>query len=189
MADIHLSVEQSVPTYATEALGLPQKDGATLQAIMAAGQLTLRPLCGLFLDHVGRINGAMIVTILAGCTNLLIWMFAKTFGVLGLFAYLQGGLGGVFWISNNALLTEIIGIRNLASGLSMLWLAIVAPATVAEAIALLLLDYSKNSLGRSGPSAYHISIGFAGASFVVSGLSLLVAKFWVQGTYRIFKKT
>lgn len=155
---------------------------------MAAGQLTLRPLCGLFLDHVGRINGAMIVTIAAGCTNLFIWMFARSFGVLGLFAFLQGGLGGVFWISNNALLTEIIGIRNLASGLSMLWLAIVAPATVAEAIALLLLDYSKTELGRTGPAAYHISIGFAGGCFVVSGLSLLVAKFWIQGNYRLFKR-
>lgn len=180
---------QSVPTYATEALGLPQKDGSTLQAIMAAGQLLLRPLCGLFLDRVGRINGAMLVTIAAGLTNLLIWMFANNFNVLALFAFLQGGLGGVFWISNNALLTEIIGIRNLASGLSMLWLSIVAPATIAEAVALLLLEHSKTDLGRTGPAAYQISIGFAGACFVVSGLSLLVAKFWKQGDHKLFKKT
>lgn len=146
-------------------------------------------MCGFFLDRVGRVNGAMIVTVLAGFTNLFIWMFARSFSVLGLFAFLQGGLGGIFWISNNALLTEIIGIQDLASGLSMLWMSIVAPATVAEPIALLLLDHSKNDLHKTGAEAYQISIGFSGACYVVSGLSLLVVKFWLQGNRRLMKKT
>lgn len=116
-------------------------------------------------------------------------MFSSNFSTLAAFAFLQGGLGGVFWISSSALLAEVLGIQDLASGLSMLWISIVAPATVAEPISFLLLQYSQNELGRTGTSKYKISIGFAGAMFVCGGLSLLVAKFNQQKSFKVFKKT
>ena len=108
--------------------------------------------------------------------------------VLGLFAILQGALSGIFWQACNTLLVEIIGIRDQTSGISMLWLSIVPSATVAEPIAILLIDYSKDHLGRTGPRAFEISIGFAGASFIVSGLALFGAKFYKQKSRKIWVK-
>ena len=109
--------------------------------------------------------------------------------VLGLFAILQGALSGIYWMSSNVLVTEIIGIRDLSSGLSMLWLSIAAPATVAEPIAILFVNYSRSHLGRTGPRAFDITIGFAGAVFILSGLALFPAKFYKQKNRRIFMKT
>lgn len=198
---------QSIPTYATRGLGLSQKDGSTLQSIMAAGQLVGRPLCGVFLDRIGRINGAALVTLGAGLSCLFVWMFSYSFGVLALFAILTGALSGIFWMSSATLrvsefpslrllqiltplptVTEIVGIRSLNSALSMLWITIVLPATGAEAIALSLVKYSENSLHRSGPPAYKISIGFAGAMWVLSATSLTLAKAYKQKQWRIWQK-
>ncbi|CAD6567853.1 MAG: hypothetical protein CYPHOPRED_002145 [Cyphobasidiales sp. Tagirdzhanova-0007] len=178
----------SIPLFATAGLGFSQTQGSTLQSLLSAGQLLGRPLVGLFLDRVGRINGSSIVSVSTGIACLCIWMFSRTMPVLGLFAILQGALSGIFWQACNTLLVEIIGIRDQTSGISMLWLSIVPSATVAEPIAILLIDYSKDHLGRTGPRAFEISIGFAGASFIVSGLALFGAKFYKQKSRKIWVK-
>ena len=179
----------SIAPYATNGLGLSQTEGAALQSIMSAGQLIGRPLCGMLLDRIGRFNGASIVSIAAGLTCLLIWIFARSFAALAVFAFLQGGLAGIFWISSTVLLTEMVGIRDLSSAISMLWLSIVAPATVSEPIAIALRDYSINTLGRTGPHAYDISIGFAGAFFIVAGMTLYWAKIYKQKSWKLWQKT
>lgn len=115
-------------------------------------------------------------------------MFARSMAVLGLFAVLQGGLGGIFWISNAVLLTEMVGIRDLSSAVSMLWLAIVIPATVCEPIAILLREQSI-SQGKTGAATYQGAIGFAGAFFVAAGLALLGAKFYKQKSLKWVQKT
>ena len=56
----------SIPHYAVAGIGLSQTQGAAIQSILSAGQLTGRPLCGLLLDRIGRINGAAIVTVRRG---------------------------------------------------------------------------------------------------------------------------
>ena len=56
----------SIPHYAVAGIGLSQTQGAAIQSILSAGQLTGRPLCGLLLDRIGRINGAAIVTVRLG---------------------------------------------------------------------------------------------------------------------------
>jgi hypothetical protein len=43
----------SVATYSTAGIGLSQAQGASIQAILAAGQLVGRPSLGLMLDHFG----------------------------------------------------------------------------------------------------------------------------------------
>lgn len=66
-------------------------------------------------------------------------------------------------------------MNSLTSGLSQLWLIIVLPATFAQAIAFALAEYSRNSLGRTGPDAYHISIGCARSSNTIAQADALVA--------------
>ena len=84
----------SIPAYATQGLGLSQKQGSTLQSLLSVGQLVGRPIAGLLLDKIGRINGASTVTVFAGCTCLFVWMFARSFAPLAIFAILQGASGG-----------------------------------------------------------------------------------------------
>ena len=76
------------------------------------------------------------------------------------------------------------------------------PILVAEPIAQALVDYSRDSLGRTGGDTYLISIGFAGGAsaelvaklrhpgcYMASALFMAGCKVWKQGNARIFVKS
>lgn len=198
----------SLPTYATTGLNLSQAQGSNVQAILAAGQMIGRPLCGLSLDKFGRINGAAFYTFLAGLSCLVIWLSARSYGVLIFFAIVQGmsitslddgsdltkirvlGLfGGIIWSASAAVTVDVIGIQELGSALSILWIMVSIPSTFAEPIAVWLLEYSQTHLHRSGADEYLISVGFAGATFCASALILLGAKRHTQGHWGLLTKS
>ena len=77
-------------SYATIGLGLSQADGATLQAILAVGQIVGRPLGGLTLDRFGRLNLSAVCSILSGVFILANWLPAHTFSALASFAFFGG---------------------------------------------------------------------------------------------------
>ena len=63
------------------------------------------------------------------------------------------------------------------------------PILVAEPIAQALVDYSRDSLGRTGGDTYLISIGFAGGCYMASAVFMAGCKVWKQGNARIFVKS
>jgi fucose permease len=77
-------------TYSTSGLGLSQAKGASLQSILAAGQMVGRPLSGLAMDRFGRINMTAFLTLIGGLSCLVVWLPARSYGVLVFFALIQG---------------------------------------------------------------------------------------------------
>ena len=63
------------------------------------------------------------------------------------------------------------------------------PILVAQPIAQALVDYSRDSLGRTGADAYLISIGFAGACYLASAIAMFGCKVSLQGNARVFVKS
>ena len=53
-----------------------------------------RPFVGYFSDSFGRINMAGTCTFLAGLFSLVIWIFAKSYGVLIFFSIIVGTVAG-----------------------------------------------------------------------------------------------
>ena len=53
-----------------------------------------RPFVGYFSDAVGRINMAGTCTFTAGLLCLVLWIFAKSYGVLVFFALIVGTVSG-----------------------------------------------------------------------------------------------
>lgn len=177
----------TVPTFATQGLGMSQKDGSTLQSLLAVGQIVGRPLSGYFLDKVGRFNGAILMTLVACISCLAVWLPAENFATLAVAAILQGASSGIFWSSSQALLTDLVGIRDMASALSMLWLSNVAPATVSAPIAIWLTDYSRKK-GLTGAKAFHYGIIFAGVCYFAAAASLYCTKRYLQGNWKVLAK-
>lgn len=70
----------SLPNYA-QSVGLTSRQGALIGALLNLGQGLGRPPIGYFSDSVGRINIAGIATFLSGLFALVIWIFAKSYGV------------------------------------------------------------------------------------------------------------
>lgn len=83
----------SLPSYA-RSVGLSAKQGSVIGALLNLGQALGRPVVGYFSDAAGRINLAGACTFLAGLFCLVIWIFAKTYGVLIFFAIIVGMVAG-----------------------------------------------------------------------------------------------
>ncbi|KAF4307281.1 mfs transporter [Botryosphaeria dothidea] len=126
----------SLPNYAQSGIGLSAHQGSVIGAVLNLGQALGRPPIGYFSDNVGRMNMAAIMTFLAGLFSLVIWIFAKSFGVMIFFALVVGMVAGTYWAVVGPVTTETIGIADLPSALSITWLVLVLPTTFSEPIAL-----------------------------------------------------
>jgi hypothetical protein len=86
----------SLPNYAAS-VGLTSQQGAVIGALLNLGQAIGRPIIGIFSDTAGRINIAAFLTGLCGLFCLVIWIFARSFGVLVFFSLIVGTVAGVIW--------------------------------------------------------------------------------------------
>lgn len=96
-------------------------------------------------------------------------------GVICFFAVLVGTVSGTYWATVSPVLAEILGLRDLPSGLSINWLTLVAPTTVSEAIALVMRD------NNSEDSAYLRVQIFTGFMYIGASLCLWVVRGWKVG--------
>ncbi|TVY47233.1 putative transporter MCH2 [Lachnellula cervina] len=133
----------SLPNYA-RSIGLSAHQGSVIGAMLNLGAGIGRPFVGYFSDAAGRINMAGFCTFLTGLFCLVIWVFAKSYGVLIFFAILTGTVSGTFWATIAPVSAEVVGLQVLPSALSITWLVLVLPCTFAEPIGLVLRDTSGN---------------------------------------------
>jgi MFS family permease len=117
-------------------IGLQSSQASMIPAFFMFGQAIGRPCVGWLSDRFGRITLTFIMSFITGILIFALWINAKTFGVLLAFALVGGLSAGVFWVNISPVLVEVIGLEDLASGLSCLWVVMAAPATFSAPIAL-----------------------------------------------------
>lgn len=96
----------SLPDFA-RSINLSDSQAATTSAVLNLGTAVGRPFIGIISDHYGRIETAGIMTLACGLTCFAIWLPTTAYGVLILFAFINGAILGVFWA------VSIIKLRNL----------------------------------------------------------------------------
>ncbi|RMZ79698.1 hypothetical protein DV738_g3213, partial [Chaetothyriales sp. CBS 135597] len=159
----------SIPGYGSS-VGLTPSQGSILGAMFNLGGGLGRPVIGHVSDIFGRLNTALVCTFLAGLFSLVIWIFAKSFGVLIFFALICGPVAATFTTTVAPVAAEVVGLQLLPSALSIFWLSSVTPSTFAEPIALWLrTDKSTNFL--------HAQI-FVGFMFMGACICLLLVRAW-----------
>lgn len=124
----------------TVAVGFTQQQGSIASALLNLGQALGRPAVGLLSDRLGRTDVALVSTFFAGLFCLVIWVFAKSIGVIFFFAIVVGLNAGTIWASAAPLAAEVVGLRDLHTALAILWFTLGAPTAVAEVIAVQLRD-------------------------------------------------
>jgi MFS family permease len=87
----------SLPDYAAS-VGMSERQGSILAAMLNLGTAFGRPLVGLVSDHFGRINVSGGMTLLSGLSCLIIWMWARSFAAALVFSLMIGAVCGVFWM-------------------------------------------------------------------------------------------
>ncbi|KAL4759088.1 MCT family MFS transporter [Aspergillus foveolatus] len=156
-------------------VGLSAHQASIISALLNLGQGLGRPFVGMFSDKLGRINIATFLSFLCGVFCLLIWTFARSMGLVSFFAVLVGTVAGTYWATVAPVLAEIIDLKDLPGGLSITWIVLVAPTTVAEPIALLLRD-------NNSPSRIYLHVQlFTGLMYIAAAVCLWTVRGWKVG--------
>ncbi|TKA54376.1 hypothetical protein B0A49_11190 [Cryomyces minteri] len=139
----YIALLYSRPDYA-RSIGLSAQQGSVIGAVLNLGLgLGLgvgRPVVGYFSDTAGRINSAMLGTAVCGLLRFVVWLFAKSYGVLLLFAVLAGTVCGAFWSTIAPVGAEVVGLKELPSTPSMLWSVLVLLSTCKSNVSSLVLS-------------------------------------------------
>ena len=116
---------------------------------------------------------AAAMTFLSGLFILVIWVFADNYGILIFYALIGGTVAGTYWTVIGPVTTEVVGLRELPSALSIIWLTLVLPDTFTEAIALKIVDANGGD--------YLGAQLFAGFMYIAAFLSLVFLRAWKIG--------
>ncbi|KAF5692210.1 monocarboxylate transporter [Fusarium denticulatum] len=147
-------------------IGLSSSQASMIPAFFMFGQAIGRPCIGWLSDRFGRINLTFIMSFITGILTFAIWINAKSFGVLLTFALAGGLSAGVFWVNISPVLVEVMGLENLASALSCLWVTMAAPSTFSAPIALEIYTGTGSYLGAQLFTGFM----YIAASFCVLGV-------------------
>lgn len=157
----------SLPHYATT-IGLSQGQGSVVGAVLNVGLCVSRPLVGYLSDRFGRINMATFMTASCGVSCLALWVPAKNYALLLIFA-LFAGLGcGTFWGTVTAITAEVVGLRRLPTAFGIICVALVTPTLFAEPIGLQLVS----------ASGYTTSQVFVGMLYIVAAFNMWFLRSW-----------
>jgi MFS family permease len=121
---------------------MSQTQGSIVGAMLNLGMAVGRPLIGYYSDAWGRLNMAGLMTGLCGMLCLAIWVPANSFAVLLVFAIPAGAVAGIYWGTVSAVATEVVGLKRLPTVFGIVCVALVAPVTFAEPIALEIVSAS-----------------------------------------------
>ena len=181
----------SLPDY-SGSVGLTPQQGAIVGAMFNLGQGLGRPPIGYFSDSFGRINMALTMTFLSGLFSLVVWIFAKSCGVLIFYAIVGGAVAGTFWAVSVSVdlrhrrqctefygqtiapvAAEVVGMKLLPTALSITWLAVVLPCTFSEPIAL--------EIDQGSSIHYFGTQLFTGFIYIAAAMCLVVVRIWRIG--------
>lgn len=167
----YIALVFSMADYA-RSIGLSNSQASIISALLNLGQGIGRPPMGYFSDNVGRINMAGSATFICGFLALVVWSFAKSYGVLIFYALFGGAVAGTFWATVGPVTVEVVGLQDLPSALNLEWLVTVLPCTFSEPIALELAAGAGGYLGTSL---------FVGFMYVAAAACVLSLRGWKVG--------
>lgn len=167
----YIALVFSLADYAKK-IGLNASQAALISAMLNLGQGLGRPPTGYFSDSIGRINMAGLTTFFCALLAFVVWIFAKSYGVLIFYALIGGTVTGTFWATIGPVAVEVAGLQDLPSALNLEWLVIVLPCTFSEPIALEIYGNTGDYLGTQ------VFIGFM---YTAAALCILFLRGWKVG--------
>ncbi|GAA5795527.1 hypothetical protein HPULCUR_000885 [Helicostylum pulchrum] len=157
-----------LPGYATY-LGLSATQGSTLIAVMSAANFIGRVLVGSIGDRIGRLNANIIFTFGSAFSNLFIWTFAHSFGVLVAYSVLFGLFCGAYFAMMTPITAAILTPDQYSTGVSTLLLF--------NIISIFGITISSSIETKSTAEPYFAYKMFTGVVYLTSAILLVLLKF------------
>lgn len=174
----------SLPNFAL-GIGLSADQASIVGAMVNLGMAVGRPIIGFYSDTIGGINMAASSTFVGSLVCYFVWIFADSYGVLILTAVLAGSVCGTFWATIPSLTSDAVGMNDLLSGLSIIWVSLVIPCVCKSTLTLRYIGYLLTKVqivaepialsleDNSSPKSIQI---FTGSMFIGGTLSLLLLR-------------
>lgn len=157
----------------TTSLGYSEYEASIASAMIQVGSCFGRPLVGLLADKYGATTLAFEAYLLSAIFVLAMWIPARNYATVIVFALIIGGIMGTIWGTFAPLLARLVGIRKMNVSFSMLWTFLGVAGLVSPVIGVSLV---KDAVG---PTQYEYCALFAGVSFFVCALSLFLLRGFV----------
>ncbi|KAG0198595.1 hypothetical protein BGX28_007966 [Mortierella sp. GBA30] len=111
-----------VPSYAKDIIGLdPNVQGGHLLSVMSGANAVGRIIIGFAGDRLGAIPVAAVSFLAAGA-SCFVWMFAESLKAMMGFSVMYGFFSGAFFTMVASITANIVGLENLGSGLTIIFL-------------------------------------------------------------------
>ncbi|KAK3400238.1 major facilitator superfamily domain-containing protein [Sordaria brevicollis] len=167
----YITLWYSLPSYATS-IGLTPSQGSIVNALLSLGVGVGRPLVGALSDRFGRINLALLCCSSSAVLCLTLWILARSYVGLIIFALAVGAGGGCFWATVNPILAETVSLAESSAIFGTICFALVIPTTFGEAIALQLVK------GGDGVNKFMPGQIFVGCTFLGGTALLMLLRSW-----------
>ncbi|KAG0262131.1 hypothetical protein BGZ95_004083 [Linnemannia exigua] len=169
-----------VPSFAKDVVGLDSNvQGGQLLAIMSGANAIGRILIGIAGDRLGAIPVAAVSFIAAGA-SCFIWMFSTTHGALIGFSIVYGFFSGAFFTMIASITANIVGLNDLGSGLTIIYLVNTPGNLFTLPIAGRIFENAGN---------YKAMIGYNAAMYLAGGVVLFSLLAYHHCTKRVRPQT
>ncbi|KAF9896724.1 hypothetical protein BX616_006874, partial [Lobosporangium transversale] len=152
-----------IPAYAKDVVGLdPNVQGGQLLSLMSAAYAVAVITVGYAADRLGAIRVTIFVFMVTGASCFL-WMFSHSYAALACFSIMYGFFSSGFFTSVVAITASTVGLANLGSGMTMIFLVSTPGSLLTLPIASKILEYTGNYKAMIG---YNAAMYFGTAFFL-----------------------
>lgn len=157
----------------TTSLGYSSNQGSIVAAMVLLGACLGRPTVGRLADKYGTATLNCIVYAICGILCLAMWIPCKNYATVIIFALWMGSLMGSIYGGISPLVARIVGLGKMNVAFGMLWSISGIAALFSPVIGVKLVS---GEGGVVDPTQYRYCSVFAGVSFLVCSLSMLIVR-------------
>jgi len=163
-----------MPSYCT-AIGISGTQTSAVLAVASGVGAAGRIIAGQVADMVGPINILISFNMMAGLLCLIVWLPARSLGVMMVFALFWGFFSPVYWALSVPTAAKIVGLQKLSAAVSIGFLVNVIPPIFAAPIGSMIIarTASNANISQNSPGAYGGLIVFCAITPIVAALFLV----------------
>jgi MFS family permease len=163
----------------TKSLGYSASQGAIVSCMVSAGAFFGRPMVGRCCDKFGVVTTNIFAHLVVAILCYAMWIPARNYATAIAFAFLQGGLMGSTWVSQQPICARIFGLRKLSSVSGMLFTLVGLSGTASPIIGIKLRGDAPAG-EMFDPSQYRNPAIYCGTCYLASSIAL-----WLLRSYLI----
>ena len=166
----------------TTSLGYSERQGSIVSAMVQVGSLFGRPVVGYLSDRYGAATLGSIVYYISGIFCLAMWIPARNYATVIIFALIMGSIMGSIYAIFAPLIARIFGLQKMSIIFGQIWAIVGVAGLFSPVIGVKL---TKGSGAEINPSSYRDCSIFTGIMFLACATFMLIIRGYIKARDRI----